>query len=116
MGCYPVTLSIEGRLVVVIGAAPPAAEKVEDLLATGAQVRLVARDPGERLLRHAGAGAIQLRNRRYAPGDLGGAWLAITIPGEEEADDLAAIAREAEARRIFLNVVDRPALCSFAAP
>ncbi len=115
MSSYPITLDLDGRLAVVLGAGRPAPEKVEGLLAAGARVRLIAPEPCERLLELAGTGAIQLRARVYQPGDLIGAWLAIAIP-EELGPELPAIAREAESRRVFLNVIDRPPLCSFAAP
>ncbi len=115
MSSYPITLDLRGRLAVVLGAGRPAPEKVEGLLAAGARVRLIAPEPCERLLHLAGIGAIQLRARVYQPGDLSDAWLAIAIP-EELGPELPAIAREAESRRVFLNVIDRPPLCSFAAP
>ncbi len=115
MSSYPITLDLEGRLAVVLGTGRPAPEKVEGLLAAGARVRLIAPEPCERLLELAGTGAIQLRARVYQPGDLADAWLAIAIP-EELGPELPAIAREAESRRVFLNVIDRPPLCSFAAP
>ena len=115
MSSYPITLDLSGRLAVVLGAGRPAPEKVEGLLAAGARVRLIAPEPCERLLHLAGTGAIQLLARTYREGDLSSAWLAIAIPEELESQ-LPAIAREAESRRIFLNVVDRPPLCTFAAP
>lgn len=115
MSSYPVTLDLSGRLAVVLGAGRPAPEKVEGLLAAGARVRLIAPEPCERLRGLAGSGAIQWLGRTYRDGDLTGAWLAIAIP-EELAAQMPAIAREAEARRTFLNVIDRPPLCSFAAP
>lgn len=115
MSSYPVTLDLSGRLAVVLGSGPPAPEKVDGLLAAGSRVRLIAPEPCERLLGLAATGAIQLLARTYREGDLSGAWLAIAIPEALEAQ-LPAIAREAEARRIFLNVIDRPPFCSFAAP
>ena len=115
MSSYPITLDLAGRLAIVLGAAKPAAEKVEGLLAAGARVRLIAPDPCGRLRGLASAGTIQWLDRTYRAGDLVGAWLAIAIP-EELSDHLPAIVREAEARRIFLNVIDRPAECTFAAP
>src|SRR6185295_3354613 len=105
MSSYPITLDLSGRLAVVLGAGRPAPEKVEGLLAAGARVRLIAPDPCERLLGLVGTGAIQLLARTYREGDLSGAWLAIAIP-EELEPQLPAIAREADSRRIFLNVVD----------
>src|SRR6185295_3000182 len=115
MSSYPITLDLAGRLAVVLGAGRPAPEKIEGLLAAGARVRLIAPEPCERLFALAATGAIQLLARTYREGDLSGAWLVIAIP-EELEPQLPAIAREAEARRIFLNVIDRPPLCSFAAP
>jgi len=115
MGAYPVTLDLAGRLAVVLGSSPPAEEKIAGLLAAGARIRLVAPDPGERLLDLAGRGELQLAARTYRPGDLRGAWLAIAIP-DDVAESLPSLAREAAERRVFLNVVDRIPLCSFAAP
>ncbi len=113
MASYPVVLDLSGRLAVVLGAAAPAVEKVRGLLAAGARVRWIALTASER----AGgqAPSVELVDRDYREGDLADAWIAIAIPGDVERF-LPRIEREAAARRVFLNVVDRPPHCSFTAP
>ncbi|MEO8715052.1 MAG: siroheme synthase CysG, partial [Acetobacteraceae bacterium] len=60
------------------------------------------------------AGADVATHPRYMADLLGGCALAIGADAPE--DDLAALSREAQVRGIPVNIVDRPALCSFITP
>ena len=62
----------------------------------------------------ADAGAIALRERTYAQGDLEGAFIAIAATDDSEVNE--AVSREARERNVPLNVVDVTHLCTFIAP
>ena len=91
-----------------------AARKVEDLLAAQARVTVVATDSGEAIRELAEAGRIALRLRPYAKDDLAGAFVAIAATGDEEVN--RRVAGDAAALNVLVNVVDRPALCTFTVP
>lgn len=98
---YPAFLKLEGRPVVLVGAGPVAASKLEGLLAAGAQVTVVAPDVRPEF---DGRG-ITVHRRRFEPADLDGAWWAVAAaPPEVNREVLVA----AEARRVFVNAVDDP--------
>lgn len=111
---YPAFLDLRGRLAVVVGGGQVAGRKVASLIEAGASVRLVAPE-----LNPATAGLlphprVEHLARPFAPDDLEGAWLVISATNIEELN--RAVAAEAEARRVFVNVVDVPELCSFIVP
>lgn len=111
---YLVNLVLDGRPVVVVGAGAVASRKVEDLLAAGARVRVIAPSACAEILELAAAGRIQLERRPYAAGDLDGALLAGAAASEESVN--ARVAEDARALGVLVNVVDRPALCTFTLP
>ena len=111
---YPVSLALENRRCVVLGGGPLAAEKMQGLLRAGAGVTVIAAAAAAEIRRAAVDGRIALVERDYVSGDLQGAWLVIDASGREDIN--AASRREAEDRRVLLNVVDRAQLCDWIAP
>ena len=114
MKFYPVFLRVQDRRCVVIGGGAVAERKVRSLLAAGACVAVVSPTLNPGLAALAAAGAIEHAPRRYRAGDLAGARLAYAATDDEVLH--AAIAAEAEAAGVLLNVVDRPRWCSFIVP
>lgn len=115
MGYFPVYLDLRGRPCVVIGGGPEAEEKAERMVEDGARVTVVWWGESEAFERMVTDGRIELRRRRYEPGDLHGAFLALAAT----TDDLPlseAIAGEAERERVLLNVVDVTRLCTWIYP
>lgn len=106
---YPAFLDLEDDLTVVIGEGDDVVPRTEALLAVGARVRVVSNRPTARLSALAAEGAVELRKRRYEPGDLQGATLAV-VTGIEPNDLLLA---EARGTRVSLSVVDRPEVCDW---
>jgi uroporphyrin-III C-methyltransferase / precorrin-2 dehydrogenase / sirohydrochlorin ferrochelatase len=100
----PVGLRLAGRPVLVVGAGPVALRRVSALLDAGAQVRLVSPEAVPVLADLAERGRLQWDRRRYQPGDLEGAWLAMACTDVPEVN--AAVLAEAEASRIFCLRVD----------
>jgi uroporphyrin-III C-methyltransferase/precorrin-2 dehydrogenase/sirohydrochlorin ferrochelatase len=101
----PVFLRLAGRRVVVVGAGPVAAGKLPALLATGAEITVVAPDIHEEVAR---AGVTILR-RGFVPDDLDGAWFVLAAATPEVNRAVRAAADE---RRVFVNAVDDPARAS----
>jgi siroheme synthase-like protein len=109
---YPVMLELSGRRCVVIGAQAIREGKVEGLLAAGADDVLVVEPSVDD--RFDGVVAVRIERRAWRPGDLDGAFLAIASSGDGVTR--AAIAREARARGVLVNVVDDIPWCDWAAP
>ncbi|GAC1531896.1 MAG: hypothetical protein NVS2B8_20500 [Vulcanimicrobiaceae bacterium] len=98
---YPIALDLREKLVVVVGGGTIADRKVRGLLAVGARVRVVAPEVTDGIREAAAAGAIELRERPYAPGDLHEARLAYTATGVADVD--RAVVAEARALGIFVD-------------
>jgi len=105
---YPVFLDLRGRRCVVIGGGEVALRKVESLLAAGADVAVVAPQVKEM---PPGATIVQ---REFLPGDLDGAFFVISATDNRAVN--SAVAAEAEARGILINVVDVPTESSVILP
>lgn len=111
---FLVNLALEGRSALVVGAGPVAARKVQDLLAGGASVTVVAPKVCADLERLAQAGSIRLLRRPYEAADVQAMFVVVAATDDEELN--ATVSRHAQARGILVNVVDRPALCTFTLP
>lgn len=103
---YPLFLRLEGRRVLVVGAGSVGARKIDELLAAGADVLVVAAKASEKVAEHAASGRVTLRERPFEPSDLDGAWLVIAATNDPASN--RAIAAAAEAQRVFVNAVDDP--------
>ncbi len=115
MKYYPIFLDLKGRPVTVIGGGEVALRKVQDLIASGALVTVIAPEAHPELERMASGKANPIIIRRnYCHGDLDGAALAFSATDDGEIN--SAVYREAEERRIFINAADDPENCSFIIP
>lgn len=112
---YPVALDLHGVTVLVVGAGPVAARKVEGLSAAGAVVHVVAPEVGPAIESAVLDGHVaRLRLRPFEPTDLDGVRLVITVTGVPDVD--AAVAAHATAAGIWVNAADRPEDCTFILP
>src|SRR5512132_2587163 len=112
---YPVLLELGGRRAVVVGELAVEAGKVEGLLAAGAEVTVVAEGPQAALDRLEQDPRVVVRRRGYAgPGDLAGAVVCVAHAAEPAVR--AAIAADARAAGVLVNVMDDVPNCDFAAP
>lgn len=110
---YPVNLNLHGRRCLVVGAGRIALRKVEQLLAAGATVTVIAPEV------HSAFESMTLPNlsierRRYSSGDVTGFRLVITATGDRRVDQL--VFDEAENQGIWVNSADDPDRCSFTLP
>lgn len=108
---YPIFIDLRGRTVVVIGGGTVAWRKVEGLRKTGAHVKVIAPEIVHQISELEG---IEPCCRSYSSKDLEGACLVIAATDDEETN--SAVSRDAMARNIFCNVVDKPELCTFIVP
>lgn len=112
---YPVTLDLNGVAVLVVGAGPIAAGKIDGLSAAGAVVHVVAPEVDPAVESAVLDGHVaHLRIRPFEPSDLVGVKLVVTATGVPKVDaDVAALATAAG---IWVNAADRRANCTFILP
>jgi precorrin-2 dehydrogenase / sirohydrochlorin ferrochelatase len=111
---YMAALNLRGRRCLVVGAGAIGLEKIEGLLASDAQVAVVAPQADPEVEELAAAGAVEWKRRRYAPDDLDGCFLVIAATSDTDVN--IAVYKDAEARSMLVNVVDVPPLCNFILP
>ena len=112
---YIACLMLKGRPCVVVGGGDVGLEKVEGLLACGAEVTLIAPDAVGALRDYAAEGSIRWERRPYAGAeDLDGR--LVVIAATSDTDVNIAVHDDAERRQMLCNVVDVPPLCNFILP
>jgi len=112
---YIACLKLEGRRCVVVGGGAIGLEKVEGLLACGADVTLIAPEALEELRGYALEGSIRWERRSYeGRSDLQGVFMVIAAT--DDTDVNIAVFSDAEERAMLVNVVDVPPLCNFILP
>jgi uroporphyrin-III C-methyltransferase / precorrin-2 dehydrogenase / sirohydrochlorin ferrochelatase len=102
---FPTFLKLAGRRVVVVGGGPVAASKLAALVATGADITVIAPDvvPAIRIP------GVRVEQHEFADTDLDGAWFVVAAA---PPDVNRRVAASAEARHLFVNAVDDPAHAS----
>ena len=111
---YPLFLDLESKTVLVIGAGEIASRKAQSLLRARARVTVVGPHPIQRLIRLGRRGRIRLLARPFQSSDLAKAAIVVAATNDEHLNRRVSIA--CQRRRIWVNVVDRPPLCSFIVP
>ncbi len=104
-------VKLQGRTVVVVGAGTIAEGKIPGLLAAEARIRVIAPDATAQIATWARDGKLELLARKFLPGDLDGASLAIAATSAPGVNN--AVFLEAEALGIFCNAVDDIENCHF---
>lgn len=107
-------LRLDGRRVVVVGGGTLAQRRLPGLLGAGAAVLVVAPQLTPAVEAMVASGEIAWRARAYAPGDLDGAWFVAVCTAVAGVG--AAVAGEAEARRIFCVHPDEAELATAVGP
>jgi uroporphyrin-III C-methyltransferase/precorrin-2 dehydrogenase/sirohydrochlorin ferrochelatase len=91
----PILLDLHGHRVVIVGGGTVAARRARTFTEAGAEVVVIAPTVAPEL----SSVPVELLRRRYQPGDLSEAWLAVTATDDPSVN--AAVAEEAAGRRIF---------------
>jgi uroporphyrin-III C-methyltransferase/precorrin-2 dehydrogenase/sirohydrochlorin ferrochelatase len=114
MEYLPIFLDVRDRPCLVVGGGEVAARKVSLLARSKARITVVAPGLCAELDAEKAAGRIVHRAQEFSSADVEGFALAIAATDDEAVNEAVALAcRE---RRIPVNVVDRPALCTFIFP
>src|SRR5438067_390235 len=96
---YLVGLDLAGRRVVLIGGGTVAQRRLPRLVGAGAAVELISPHTTPAVSAMADAGELVWHQRRYADGDLDGAWYALACTNDPAVN--AAVCTEADRRRVF---------------
>jgi siroheme synthase-like protein len=107
-------IGLQAQQTVVIGGGHVAARKVEGLLASDAQVKVISPMLVPELQSMVDANAITFIQRSYQDGDLEGAYL--TIAATDNLTVNRAVWAEAKRRGCLINVVDDPKHSTFILP
>ncbi|GAB3929836.1 hypothetical protein GCM10011575_28080 [Microlunatus endophyticus] len=102
MSAVPAYLSglrLSGRRVVVVGAGRVAARRLGPLLEAGALITVIAPEATGPIIELATSDALTWLPRRYADGDLDGAWYVLVATDDHDCNKRVSV--EAERRRIF---------------
>jgi len=114
MSLYALFADLRDRPVLVVGGGKVAERKIASLASAGARIAVGAPELTPRLASEADAGRVRHVHGHFDPTWLDGVWLVVA------ATDDAALNRRvaglADARRIFVNVVDDAVLSSFQVP
>jgi uroporphyrin-III C-methyltransferase / precorrin-2 dehydrogenase / sirohydrochlorin ferrochelatase len=114
MDYFPIFLRLANAPVLVVGGGTVAERKVDLLLRTSAQVRVIAPELVPGLAERAAAGEITHVATEFRPEHLDGVRLAIAATDKHAIN--AWVARQAERRNIPVNVVDDRELSRFIVP
>ncbi len=107
---YPIFLNLDGKRCVVVGGGEVADRKARKLLQAKAKVVVISPEVKPELA----SMAAEVRRRPYREGDLEGAFLVFAATDRRDVN--AAVAREARARGVPVNVADNPTEGDFALP
>jgi len=111
---FPVFIQLERMRVLIVGGGPVAFEKLQAVLmnAPATRVKLVAKEfTGELIELSAKKEHVTLVQKAYSSGDLYDA--DIVIVAVNEISTAEEIRNDAKARKLLVNVADKPALCDF---
>jgi siroheme synthase-like protein len=101
---YPISLSLEGRLCVVVGAGAEAVLRARNLLESGARVVVVVGADAATV--EAFPDGVTVEARPFRESDLDGAWLVVQVT--QDAVLATELGRLCEQRRLFFCAVDQP--------
>ena len=114
MEYFPIFCNIRGQSCLVVGGGEVAARKAGLLAKAGARLIVVAPQLCAELQAEADAGRLQHIRTEFAPAHLDDAMLVIAATDIQTVNQ--QVAEEAKRRKLPVNVVDQPALCSFIMP
>jgi uroporphyrin-III C-methyltransferase/precorrin-2 dehydrogenase/sirohydrochlorin ferrochelatase len=114
MDYLPLFLDLRGQCVLVVGGGIVAARKIEHLLKAQAQLRVVSPELGPELAALRDAGRLEHLAQLFEPQVLDGARLVVAATDDEAVNE--AVSQAAQARGLWVNVVDDARRSSFIFP
>jgi len=110
----PIVLNADFVNAVIVGGGNVALRKALKLLERGVKVRIVCKEPCDKIEELANEGKVEVIKSEYQREHLVGANLVFACT--DDADTNARIAKDAHALGILVNVADNPNLCTFIMP
>ncbi len=114
MNLLPIFLNVRARRCLVVGGGEVAARKIATLLKAQATVLVVAPELCPELQATHAAGKFLWEQTEFLPAHLEGTCLVVAATHSRAVNE--TVSKSAQARTIFVNVVDDPALCTFIMP
>lgn len=114
MDYLPIFYRLTDEPCLVVGGGEVAERKVESLLGAGGKVTVISPGLNQRLTDLRQLGRIAWREKPFEPGDVEGFCLAVAATDERPVNE--RVSRAARDRKIPVNVVDCPELCTFIFP
>lgn len=114
MKTYPLFVLLKGRPALVVGGGTVGERKARELLRAGAKVTVVSRDLTPGLAALAQEGRVAFIPGEFSPEQLEGMTLVIGATDNPEVNRQISLA--AQARGLWVNIVDAPELCTFIVP
>ncbi len=114
MDYFPLFLKLKQKKCLVLGAGDVAARKIELLLRADATITVIAESFSDSVKRLADKHPVTLIEKSFAETNLDDYFLLVCATNNPVLNQ--RVAALAEQRKILINVVDNPALCSFIFP
>jgi precorrin-2 dehydrogenase/sirohydrochlorin ferrochelatase len=111
---YPVMLNLKGKNCLVVGGGRIALQKLETLILTGANIRVVAKDVIPQISELAGSRKIMIERKPYSSSDLKDIFIVFGATNDRILNK--EIYLDALKEHILVNIVDTPDLCLFQVP
>src|SRR5581483_10545429 len=111
---YPIFLNLKNNPCLVAGGGNVAHRKVKSLLQAGAKVTVVSPELSPLFKSIRNQPHFRWKKKLFALADVQGQWLAVAATNNKAVN--AKVAQACAARRVPVNVVDRPDLCDFHVP
>jgi precorrin-2 dehydrogenase / sirohydrochlorin ferrochelatase len=93
---YPVSLTLDGRRVLVVGGGNLATRRVADLLEAGARVEVVSPTVSQEIAAWADQQKVMVALRPFEGGDVTGAWLCVAATDDPAVNRAVVVAAERE--------------------
>ena len=114
MDLFPIMLKLQSKRCVVVGGGEIAAGKIGALLASGAQVAVIAPAATDSIQHQAREQKLAWTPRAFAADDVNGAVLVVAATDSPSVNE--AVFRACTERGVLCNVVDDPEHCDFYYP
>ncbi|MED4584725.1 bifunctional precorrin-2 dehydrogenase/sirohydrochlorin ferrochelatase [Brevibacillus choshinensis] len=110
---YPMMVNLQQKRCLVVGGGQVAERKIRSLLEAGAEVSVVAPSCTEQIKDWSQEGKLSLQQRSFEQADVVHAVLIIAATSEPEVN--LAVYEVCQPYQ-WINIVDRPELCTFTVP
>lgn len=114
MEYFPVFVKLKKQPCLVVGAGETAARKISLLSRAHAEITVVAKTIGPTVRQMEQEYGLIIRMKTFETSDLG--TFALVVAATDDLETNRLVAETATARKIPVNVVDNPALCTFIFP